>query len=231
MLDPARFNAIDPTISAPKARPVFRMQDNDRMAGSVPVWDSRPAPQTQIEAQLSGTEQNTGNFTHAMSYAESAGHTAAAEEEPFGFFDLLDMVNPLQHIPIVSTLYRSVTGDEIKPVAKIVGGTIFGGPAGGAASFANVIIEHETGRDLTGNVMAMVRDGEKPQWRSTTNNPEQRLNEALDIAAAERTALDSLPASTLSFADTRQAARPQHTRYYALHEDDRMAGTRPRYNS
>ncbi|MEP4884867.1 MAG: hypothetical protein ABJ215_00715, partial [Alphaproteobacteria bacterium] len=40
-----------------------------------------------------------------------------------GFFStLLDIVNPLQHIPLVSSLYREITGDEISPSARIVGG-------------------------------------------------------------------------------------------------------------
>lgn len=62
--------------------------------------------------------------------------------------DLLDMINPLQHIPIVSTAYRELTGDRIDPVARVVGGGLFGGITGFAGSVANVAIEGETGKDL-----------------------------------------------------------------------------------
>lgn len=224
MIDPSRLATTDSPAAA-KPRPVFRMVENDRMAGGVPVWDSRPAA-----AQTAAPD----SFAETLSYAAQdetdpapapAGNSAA---EPFGFFDLLDMVNPLQHIPIVSTLYRNITGDEIKPVARIIGGTVFGGPAGGAMSLANVIIEEETGKDITGNVIALVQ-GEAPQWRSTPDSPEQRLNSA--IAMAEREALAEVPPAALAYADQRAAYAPPRPAYHAATEDDRMAGTRPRFRS
>ena len=46
------------------------------------------------------------------------------------FADLLDVVNPLQHIPVVSTVYRNLTGDTIKPIAQVAGGLLYGGPSG-----------------------------------------------------------------------------------------------------
>ena len=30
----------------------------------------------------------------------------------FSFHDLLDTINPLQHLPVVSTIYRAITGDR-----------------------------------------------------------------------------------------------------------------------
>ncbi|MBT5013959.1 MAG: hypothetical protein HON02_05865, partial [Rhodospirillaceae bacterium] len=30
----------------------------------------------------------------------------------FTFLDFLDIINPLQHIPVVGSLYRDMTGDE-----------------------------------------------------------------------------------------------------------------------
>ena len=38
------------------------------------------------------------------------------------FADVLDIINPLQHIPVVSTLYRSLTGDTIAPSISPDGG-------------------------------------------------------------------------------------------------------------
>jgi hypothetical protein len=43
---------------------------------------------------------------------------------------LLDIINPLQHIPLVSNLYREITGDQISSSARILGGGLFGGPIG-----------------------------------------------------------------------------------------------------
>ena len=68
--------------------------------------------------------------------------------------DVLDIINPLQHIPLVSSIYRSVTGDQITGSARIIGDTLFGGPIGFVASLVNAITEEVSGRDLGANVLA-----------------------------------------------------------------------------
>lgn len=116
------------------------------------------ARQTSLNrlAQASNPEQS---FDTALAYAAN-GNVAAehhqAEDDGYDFYDVLDVVNPLQHIPLVSTLYRGITGDEIKPAAKIIGGSIYGGPVGAVTSTVNVVVEHETGRDIAGNALALV---------------------------------------------------------------------------
>ncbi|GGF58945.1 hypothetical protein GCM10011332_10660 [Terasakiella brassicae] len=92
----------------------------------------------------------------------------ADKEKEFSFFgddgvtfwDMLDVVNPLQHIPIVSTAYRAITGDELDPGARLAGGTLFGGPIGLAASAFNVILENNTGKDAGEHVLAMFQGEE-----------------------------------------------------------------------
>ncbi|MEP4378107.1 MAG: hypothetical protein ABJ363_03830 [Alphaproteobacteria bacterium] len=80
-----------------------------------------------------------------------------------GFFStLLDIVNPLQHIPLVSSLYREITGDEISPSARIVGGGLFGGPIGLASASANAIFEQASGDDMLGHALAMFSDETGP---------------------------------------------------------------------
>ncbi len=83
----------------------------------------------------------------------------------FGFFDFLDIINPLQHIPIVSGLYRKITGDEISPGARLIGGSLFGGPLGFAAALANVVVEDASGTDIGGHVFAQFNGGgEEPEF-------------------------------------------------------------------
>lgn len=82
-------------------------------------------------------------------------------EDGFGFDDLLDLINPLQHLPIISTIYRAITGDTIAPGPRMLGGAIFGGgPIGAIAGLAtgaiNAGLEHETGKDLGGHALAWV---------------------------------------------------------------------------
>ncbi|WP_051013713.1 hypothetical protein [Pararhodospirillum photometricum] len=74
----------------------------------------------------------------------------------FTFWDLLDVVNPLQHIPLVSTVYRHLTHDDLKAGPRLAGGMLFGGPLGLAASAFNVVMEKASGRDLGDHVWVAV---------------------------------------------------------------------------
>ncbi|WP_416898809.1 MAG: hypothetical protein ACMVY4_03500 [Minwuia sp.] len=82
------------------------------------------------------------------------------EDDGFGFWDLVDVVNPLQHIPIVSSIYRHYSGDEIGAPARLAGGFLFGGFIGLASSAANLGIEMATGEDVGAHVMNALDPGE-----------------------------------------------------------------------
>lgn len=74
-----------------------------------------------------------------------------------GVSDVLDVINPLQHIPFASTLYREATGDSISTAATLIGGALFGGIFGFLGSIASIIIEQETGQSVGGAVVAALR--------------------------------------------------------------------------
>lgn len=81
----------------------------------------------------------------------------------FSFKDLLDIVNPLQHIPVVGSVYRYLTGDEPSGGARIVGDSIYGGPIGfGVSVVSTAFLTNSKGQDLGERVLADVfgpRDG------------------------------------------------------------------------
>lgn len=79
---------------------------------------------------------------------------ADTQAEKFSFFDFLDVINPLQHIPIVNNIYREVTGDKINNAARIAGGTLFGGMVGAALGIVNAVTVNESGQDVGGIVMS-----------------------------------------------------------------------------
>ncbi|PCJ99055.1 MAG: hypothetical protein COA45_06320 [Zetaproteobacteria bacterium] len=179
-------NFFTATPAQAHERTVYKVK-NDRMGGFVPSWDAPKEPQTQ-------------GFDRALySYAPQPDPSilsevrpdAVTEADPFSFWDLLDMVNPLQHIPVVNFAYRAITGDEIKSVSKVIGGGVFGGPVGLASGLVNVLVEEETGRDLMGNVAALVGLGGALPEKIEPYNFE-----------AEYTAYDDLPVALLSFAQT-----------------------------
>ncbi len=72
----------------------------------------------------------------------------------FGADDFLDLINPLQHIPVVSTLYRAATGDAISAGARLIGGGVLGGIPGLASSAANIAFESATGEDVGSALMS-----------------------------------------------------------------------------
>jgi hypothetical protein len=77
-------------------------------------------------------------------------------ESDLSFWDLLDIVNPLQHIPVVGSVYRAITGDEIAAPARIAGGMLYGGVVGLVASVTSLAVERESGRDPGGHLLAML---------------------------------------------------------------------------
>jgi hypothetical protein len=77
------------------------------------------------------------------------------------FGDFLDMINPLQHIPVVSSVYRAITGDKINPISRVAGDILYGGAIGvasalmgGVGAIGDTIMESQTGKDGTGYMMA-----------------------------------------------------------------------------
>lgn len=73
----------------------------------------------------------------------------------FTFSDLLDIVNPLQQLPLVGSLYRAITGDTISTAARLIGGTIFGGPIGLASAAVNAGVDAVAGGDIGETLVAM----------------------------------------------------------------------------
>jgi hypothetical protein len=74
----------------------------------------------------------------------------------FGFTDILAVINPLQHIPIVGMIYRAVTGDTIGNVARVMGDGLYGGLLGLASGLVDVASAEITGEDVGQHVIATV---------------------------------------------------------------------------
>ena len=116
------------------------------------------------------------NFAATVPHAYNGKHNMAsdafqalrdrqAKGEPtntMSFNDLIDTINPLQHIPFVSTIYRDLTGDQISNQARIAGGALYGGIIGFAASMLNSAVDLATGEDIGGHVMATLFGDDTP---------------------------------------------------------------------
>lgn len=89
-------------------------------------------------------------------FAQETQATQTASDPASLFDTLVDTVNPLQHIPGVSSVYREVTGDATNPLASMAGGFLFGGPIGLVAGAAGSFLEMLTGKSLAGHAMALL---------------------------------------------------------------------------
>jgi len=96
----------------------------------------------------------------------------------FSFGDFVDMINPLQHLPVISTIYRKLTGDEMGNAARVVGGTLFGGLLGSwvsglVSSLANAFVSEKTGKDIGAHMVSAPTRAATPGMH--TSSPEPRV--------------------------------------------------------
>ncbi len=127
---------------------------------------------------------------------------AAPEEEDF-FDHLWDVVNPLQHLPVIGTIYRAATGDRLDPVEKIAGGTLYGGLWGAVGAVASLAFESITGKSVDDTVMA---------WLDSDDTAAPTR-----IAAANITPRSSLPSGELpNLPDAQTASKAPDTLELAL---------------
>ena len=89
------------------------------------------------------------------------------------FKDVLDTVNPLEHIPIISAIYQSLTGNTPSTGSKLAGDALFGGPIGLVASIFDSIIQGETGTNITGNMLAAIEGKPVPMLHNNSATPTQ----------------------------------------------------------
>ena len=96
----------------------------------------------------------------APAAATTADGKPAAQDEGF-FHHLLDVINPLQHLPVISTIYRAITGEHIGTIEKIAGDALYGGLWGAVASVADVAFEAVTGKSVEDTALAWFKGDDK----------------------------------------------------------------------
>jgi len=131
------------------------------------------------------------------STATKAADTGDKDEE--GFFDhLLDVVNPLQHIPIIGTIYRAITGDKIGSVEKIMGGTLYGGMWGAISSIADVAFKGITGKSFEDTALSLLKSDSKGKAVAATPISTNASLPSADIPALPSAVPDGLDVAAFS---------------------------------
>lgn len=121
---------VSQSLSEPARQNRFSV---NRTAGTMPVFK----PKVEIAA-----------------FTDESKTPAITDKKP-GFGDLIDVINPLQHIPVVGMVYRRLTGDTISAPAQFMGGALFGGPIGAAIALADVAVRGKTGLGMGDSMLAM----------------------------------------------------------------------------
>jgi hypothetical protein len=162
---------------------------------------------------LPQTPQSAPAFDPALPNAYGEQDQLAPQEETsfsdflFGddgidMYDVLDVVNPLQHIPVVNTIYREMTGDEIGYGARVAGGTLFGGVIGLAGVAVTAAVDAVSGRDVGEHAVAMFQGDEAEpadtpllaSWFAKDPEPEaDPFQEPLPQPSAQLAALETAP--------------------------------------
>lgn len=137
--------------------------------------------QTQQSDQARPARRNYGAYSEG---AHRPGEMDVPEHDDLSFGDVLDIVNPLQHIPGVNMAYRALTGDQMEAPARILGGMIYGGPIGFVSGIANSLLEEGTGRDIGETVIAQVLGEDAAPGGTSGEQYAAKPNDAPAAAAA-----------------------------------------------
>ena len=147
--------------------------------------------QNAVIAQLEkASEGRIGTFDvelrTASAYADSGRHisTGAQNKDAYTFGDVIDIVNPLQHLPVIGMAYRKITGDTIHPMSQIIGGAIYGGPVGAITGTMNAVSQVQTGKDISDHALSLagISKNHTPQSNINFNVPQAEKINALSFA-------------------------------------------------
>jgi hypothetical protein len=159
---------------------------------------------SDVAATVLPASATQASTTPAGTAAPSSGPSLWSHGS-FSFKDLLDIVNPLQHLPIIGSIYRYLTGDEPSGGARIVGDALYGGPIGFGVGVVTTMLTDSKGEDLGEQALADVfgpRGGEAPAKtqlaQSATHAAQAQAGAAVVTAATAGTAANAAP---LSLAD------------------------------
>lgn len=162
-----------------------------------------PAPlQLTIRPEPGFAQGAPSSIDSGLSYTPSRAmrKPEVAEAEGFTEYDVLDLINPLQHIPFVATLYREMTGDTIRPEAKLAGGLALGGVLGFVSNLADLVFEQATGRDIGETVVAALV-GDAPDAQQLADAGEAAAAGEAPAPATYQTASLSAPTATPTHAN------------------------------
>jgi hypothetical protein len=98
------------------------------------------------------SELSRARLAYFTKVDEAAAPEQTTAREPFfgadglTFGDVLDAINPLNHLPVVSQLTSSADQPGPSLASRLVGGALLGGPVGFAVTLAGMVVKDATGQ-------------------------------------------------------------------------------------
>jgi hypothetical protein len=160
---PPQGGARPTTPLAPTAAPAAVALTVPAAAPGAPA----PAPQPTVPSALEGTANPASRVAANRASPADGGPPLGPEEfvpvpGEITFSQFLQGLNPLHHLPGVGTIYRAVTGAEIHPVMRVLGGAVFGGPVGMIMAAVGSAFEQTRPLERLGHTLAGRPDPEMP---------------------------------------------------------------------
>lgn len=110
------------------------------------------------------------------------------------FSDLVAILNPLQNLPIVGTIYRKLTGDEPHPAARVLGGLLWGGPLGLFGAALTYVAEQVSGKNAT-DLVKSIFDGPDQTTTAVAEGAAPAAGEPAAEAAPAEVSAPAAPAA------------------------------------
>jgi hypothetical protein len=153
-------------------------------------------------AHLKSIKPQTQSAATASTDTDKPLITTGADGKSF-FQNVLDILNPLEHLPVVSTIYHAITGNQSGDLEKVAGDTLYGGPIGLVSSLADLAFEKITGKDFGDTMLSMVglggNDGASDKATALASNTAQTQDaEVAQTAALNKASLMTAPATQIA---------------------------------
>lgn len=148
---------------------------SQKMMGRIQIAAPQPAPAVATTTDVAKAE--------------------SGEKKESFFQHILDVINPLQHLPIIGTIYRAATGERLDPVEKIAGDALYGGLWGAVTAVADVAFEAITGKSVEDTVMAWFKGGSSSRQVATAKLSPSHIQVLQSLPSGE---LPALPNSDLA---------------------------------
>jgi len=118
--------------------------------------------------------------------ADQSSKDSKSSDWDFSFHNLLSIINPLEHLPVIGTIYRAITGTHIGVPERIAGDALYGGLWGAVSGAADAAFEAITGKDFGSTVLALFTGHHRD--KAVASNKAAAPTQAPDVKPADMTA-------------------------------------------